>query len=199
MREAIFDVWKRARLLVRGRLLKPDTWELHHSIYGHVQSDGHMGEVGATAPHAALWELEGVKGPIHAKKGEYIFIVKRGSKSNRSKFGVIKRRATYTKVTYKKPVAFLRTALMDEMTGAIGRRRLEKLGLAVGYAVLVRYMQRITMTRGPVTVNATSGALAVRTANISREFDLGLNVTAPASGNAMMNRAVRRSGAVIRR
>ena len=188
-----------AKYLLRGRLLRPDTWTLHNSIYRTVAADGKYGEVGSNAPHAILWEIKGIQGPIEPQGGaKFIAIRKRGTSSARSRLKIVQRARTYTKTTYKRPVAFLRTALMHEMTGSKGRKRYQELGLAVGIAVLIRYLRLIHKDYGVVSVSANSAGLAVRMANISNEYGFGVSVSGPATKSTIMSGAMRKAGVLTR-
>jgi len=144
----IFTVWMHSTTLaiqteairlVSGPLLKISSGTLVNSFYKRVLDNGHLGIVGNRAPHAHLWEWEGLGGPKKAPKGKPFKIIKRGALGARSQKGVIYRNYIKPSGRYARPVAFLWTATKNEMTGTRGRKKFVKLGYDVAYAIVLRY------------------------------------------------------------
>lgn len=156
MHSAVLAVKTEAIRLVSGPLLKRDSGTLVKSFFTRVLLDGHLGLIGNSAPHAAMWEFEGLGGPKKAPKGKPFIIVKRGAYSPRSQKGVVYRTTIKPKSKFQKPVKFLRIATENEMTGQRGRVKYTKLGRDVGYAIVSRYATMLERRYGQVlTISST--------------------------------------------
>lgn len=160
--EATMDVWKMARFLVSGVLLRKATGRLYNSIYRSVNGGALIGEVGTALPYGVEWELYGIRGPIRSNqivgqkrdsetnaqaavpRHRPILITKTASNKGGPMGSQIRyRQATYTRTTYKPPVRFLAKALELQMTGGNGRIRLQNLGANVGFVVAKRFVSMI--------------------------------------------------------
>jgi hypothetical protein len=152
MNLATLAVMQEAKRLVSGPLLKVGTGTLLNSFYREVKNEGHLGIVGNNAPHAQLWEFQGLGGPKTAPKGHAFKIVKRGVFSPRGQKGVIYRRTIRPSGKYARPVAFLWTATKNEFSGTKGEEKLTRLGTDVAYALASRYARMLELKGANVTI-----------------------------------------------
>lgn len=176
LRESVEDVRDMAKYLVSGVLLKKVTGGLANSIHSEVNPLTLYGEVKSHDEKAVIWDHYGMKGPIRvnqhtgqdrsfardgqAPTGHHRAIVLMKSASVKGSLGSQTRfrQATYTRVTFKPPVEFMRKATELQMLGNTGRARLRSLGVNVGRIVARDVVNGIVndYAGGAVTVRGSS-------------------------------------------